>query len=150
MLRVLMAFTCFLFVVSVFLPFLSAGPRIINGVWDLTVKFWSFKGVYEVVYLQTGHCEGEEHLFSDYWWGEVWPWAHASVVSPWASFSRPILILMLVAQILTFSFTVLSLLVRRLASVRLGGATFFNFATINGSCFWSANKHGISLWRVNI
>lgn len=125
-LRVAVAIAGFLFLVSVFFPFLSAKQGIQSDVLVFRVEFSSFRGVYWFWRVGWG-WESTMVSFSDYWKGTgiLWPGG-----------GQPILIFLLLVQILTVAFSAASFLFRRLASPLLVGGLFFNYATLMGMMFF--------------
>ena len=127
----LISTVCVLFVVSVFLPFLSAswvGPMCSS--MGGTVRFWSFKGAYGSFGWRLG-LRFSEHFFSDYWQGigSVWSGGRA-------------LKLLLFAQVLTVLFAVLSLVIRRFTFGGLFWSVVFSLGTVCEMLFFSRDMKG--------
>ena len=104
-LRFIIAFACFVFVVSVFYPFLEAQykglqiPEAIIGPFT----FWSFKGTFVHGWQFPLRIVKDEWWFTGYWLN----WRLDGVFQKW---TPPVLIFMLGAQILSVSFSVFSIL----------------------------------------
>lgn len=105
-LRVLAAFACSFFVISVFCPFLEATwtgwhvPEIVPG----PETFWSFRGTYTRIDMNLGFIR-EERWFADYW--DRWRLLLPAPLCWWIGL---VLIFMVGAQILTVFFAVLAIL----------------------------------------
>jgi len=103
--RVLTALACFLFVISIFFPFLQVTwrgvsiPEFHPGPENL----WSFKGTIEYWILDGGLVR-REFWFSEYWFQRFQLWATQNeMLENWIG---PFLILILISQILVTAFSI--------------------------------------------
>lgn len=123
--KLLGAFACFVFLISIVLPFLQA-------VWQGGIypemrpgpeTFWSFKGTTEYSYLGRGRVVNE-YWFSDYWFLDR--------ISHYEGFGRwigPALIITLASQILVLLFSTLAIFLDKgqlfLCSIAFSASTLF-------------------------
>jgi len=118
------AFACFVFLISIFFPFLQAVwqgggiPEIRSG----TENFWSFRITYEITYSGRGLAV-DEYWYFDYWFLMT---PHFEVLERWAG---PVLILTLASQILVLLFSALAILLDKgqlfLFSISLNAVALF-------------------------
>ncbi|MEM2102673.1 MAG: hypothetical protein QXM22_04090 [Candidatus Bathyarchaeia archaeon] len=106
-LRAITAFACFLFLVSIFCPFLSIrGVSMIPEIKFVIVSFWSFRVTHEYQWRLPSEIitHGEEYWFDNYW---------RYVRIGYSDVEAGVMILMFMTQILTVAFAMWAASLRR-------------------------------------
>ena len=110
--RALIVFACFLFVISIFFPFLQVIWRgvTIPEVHPGPGNLWSFRGTMEYRFNEWGSGTRREFWFFEYWSQQPQIWyTESGMLEDWVV---PILILIFISQVFVTAFSILAVLAK--------------------------------------